>query len=260
MPKCKKCGAAFPSSIVVDGKKRTLCNRRYCFDCSPFGVRNNRQLERGDGEWRTCKYCQRDYLFTSNGRHSTEVCQTCMINIARYDKKVRAIEYKGGVCIKCGYDGHRCPGAMDFHHRDPAEKKFGIAGNYGLGWDKLVVELDKCDLYCCRCHAEVTWDDDQRRLKYERLGVETTQRRPEKTVRLGMRVCPGCNEEFRQKHHRQKYCGRGCGHRSMHKVEHPTREQLEVLIGEKSFVQIGRDYGVSDNAVRKWARSYGLIE
>ena len=38
----------------------------------------------------------------------------------------------------------------------------------------------------------------------------------------------------------------------------PPKEDLEKLIYNTSFVQIGKQYGVSDNAVRKWCASYGL--
>lgn len=43
------------------------------------------------------------------------------------------------------------------------------------------------------------------------------------------------------------------------KCLHPTKEQLLHLIGTASWCEIGRKYGVSDNAVRKWAKKYGLI-
>ncbi len=42
------------------------------------------------------------------------------------------------------------------------------------------------------------------------------------------------------------------------KVEWPTKEVLEKLVWEKSMVQIGEGYGVWDNTVRKWAKSYGI--
>ena len=35
-------------------------------------------------------------------------------------------------------------------------------------------------------------------------------------------------------------------------VDRPNREELKKLIRTESFVQIGKQYGVSDNAVRKW--------
>lgn len=40
------------------------------------------------------------------------------------------------------------------------------------------------------------------------------------------------------------------------KVERPTKEELEKLLSENGWTTIGRMYGVSDNAVRKWAKSY----
>lgn len=38
----------------------------------------------------------------------------------------------------------------------------------------------------------------------------------------------------------------------------PSREELLNLIKNTSFVQIGKMFGVSDNAVRKWCKSYDL--
>ena len=38
----------------------------------------------------------------------------------------------------------------------------------------------------------------------------------------------------------------------------PTREELKVLIREHSFVEIGRMYNVSDNAIRKWCDKRNL--
>lgn len=38
----------------------------------------------------------------------------------------------------------------------------------------------------------------------------------------------------------------------------PDKNELFELISTKSFLQIGKEYGVSDNAVRKWCKSYDL--
>jgi transposase-like protein len=39
-------------------------------------------------------------------------------------------------------------------------------------------------------------------------------------------------------------------------VERPSNEQLTVDVHSMSLVAVGRKYGVSDNAVRKWIRWY----
>ena len=71
----------------------------------------------------------------------------------RRNRKVQAVAYLGGKCIKCGYT--KSVAALDFHHRDPTKKDFGISSGAGRSWEKLRVELDKCDLLCANCHREV---------------------------------------------------------------------------------------------------------
>lgn len=41
-------------------------------------------------------------------------------------------------------------------------------------------------------------------------------------------------------------------------VERPCREELKRMIREMSFTQIGKEYNVSDNAIRKWCYRYNL--
>lgn len=42
------------------------------------------------------------------------------------------------------------------------------------------------------------------------------------------------------------------------KVPRPSKIQLEILINQKSFRQLGKDFGVSDNAIRKWCMYYKI--
>ncbi len=68
--------------------------------------------------------------------------------------KVMAKEYKGSKCEICDYN--RCLEALDFHHRDPNEKEFGLSAK-GLtrSWVKIKNEIDKCALICANCHREL---------------------------------------------------------------------------------------------------------
>ena len=93
------------------------------------------------------------------------------------------------------------------------------------------------------------------------------------------RECAGCGETFSPRHIRQRYCSLTCfnhtrdstssrnGAKSSRssvgiprprkrKVERPPYEQLLREIEESSFVAVGRKYGVSDNAIRKWIVFY----
>lgn len=42
------------------------------------------------------------------------------------------------------------------------------------------------------------------------------------------------------------------------RVERPSKEELSRLLQESNFTAIGRTYGVSDNAIRKWCKTYKL--
>jgi len=67
--------------------------------------------------------------------------------------RVKAIEYLGGKCDKCGYD--KCIDALEFHHQI-GKKDFGISSKgYTRSWNRVKQELKKCVLLCANCHREV---------------------------------------------------------------------------------------------------------
>ncbi len=73
------------------------------------------------------------------------------------------------------------------------------------------------------------------------------------------KICQECGTPFEHSYKNAKYCSKNCRGMKRRKVERPSKEELKELINTTSFLQIGRNYGVSDNSVRKWAKSYGLI-
>lgn len=54
------------------------------------------------------------------------------------------------------------------------------------------------------------------------------------------------------------YCSDTCRITVTRKVERPEKQELTALIQTTPMTAIGARYGVSDNAVRKWCRSYGI--
>lgn len=82
---------------------------------------------------------------------------------------------------------------------------------------------------------------------------------------LDARTCLHCGNEFVPRRAEQKYCSRACGsrwdrrgrkRRGARRVARPPREQPLAEINELGYSAVGRKYGVSDNAVRKWIREY----
>lgn len=67
-------------------------------------------------------------------------------------------------------------------------------------------------------------------------------------------LCKKCGKEIS---HDAEYCIQ-CYSLIRRKVERPNREELKSLIRNNSFTTIGRVYGVTDNAIRKWCKGYNL--
>lgn len=74
----------------------------------------------------------------------------------RYESTMKKLrDYLGGKCVKCGALEN-----LEFHHRDPSEKKFSIGSRWNRSFDSLVEELDKCVLLCKIHHDECTMNGE----------------------------------------------------------------------------------------------------
>lgn len=77
------------------------------------------------------------------------------------------------------------------------------------------------------------------------------------------RDCERCGRSYEAKYRKQRFCSRDCGSRSsrdrspaFRRVERPPYAQLLRELEQTSYLAVGRKYGVSDNAIRKWVRYY----
>lgn len=82
------------------------------------------------------------------------------------------------------------------------------------------------------------------------------------------RRCKRCRQTFLPSNSSQRYCSQACGIRwdrsrlrgrsipEYRRVSRPPYEQLMAEIKTTSYCAVGRKYGVSDNAVRKWVKFY----
>lgn len=70
----------------------------------------------------------------------------------RAARRKELIKLKGERCARCGsaYE-------LEFNHLDRSDKSFTLSGK-GLdkSWDKILAELDKCELLCREHHLEYT--------------------------------------------------------------------------------------------------------
>lgn len=70
-----------------------------------------------------------------------------------------------------------------------------------------------------------------------------------------VKLCKKCGKPLSS--NRSEIC-QLCVHENQRRCEWPTREELKQKIRTSSFLQIGKEYNVSDNAVRKWCKYYNL--
>ncbi len=231
MKKCKNCENTIPSRIYLEGKLILTKNRLYCFDCSPFKQHNLKQIETTPEKpvMNTCKVCNKNYP----GGHSQHrsICNVCRTSNSRKNKKIKAVEYMGGKCIVCNYD--KCIAALSFHHIEPHEKEFGFSSNMTKPFEILRIELNKCIIVCSNCHSEIHAGlidiEPYVSLQNKIRQVYVPEVIPEVSYEPVMKIS-----------------------------KKPDKEVLEKLVWEMSCVKIGEMYGVSDNAVNKWCRLYGI--
>lgn len=181
--------------------------------------------------------------------------------------KRRGVLALGNKCAICGKMFEDC--CYDFHHIEPSEKDFNISSgntNGARDWLRIRDELKKCALLCSNCHRLVhggfieldinslpvfiedyyEWD-----WCYEKAintSTNTPIKRDEKLY-----VCPTCGGTKSPQANECAKCSKT--HERQYEV---SREELKNLIYTLPMTQIGKKFGVSDNAIRKRCIAYGL--
>lgn len=155
--------------------------------------------------------------------------------------KEKAVEYLGGKCSICGYD--KCINALQFHHINPENKDFSIsAKGYTRSWKIVKKELDKCILVCANCHCEVH--------------ASLVKKEPEDSNDFGF--CNICGKQITEYCKRYNNCCWDCYNEHLQSIQWPTKEELALLVREKSMIQIGKDLGVSATCVKNKCTKLGI--
>jgi 5-methylcytosine-specific restriction endonuclease McrA len=141
-----------------------------------------------------------------------------------------------------------------------------------------LIKLGFLDNKCSKCGIRNEWNGSPLTLQIDHINGKYNDNRIE-NLRL---LCPNCHSQtetfvgkatrkaeknnFGKKRNRCMICNapaavgsksglcRKCYDMKRRKVQRPEREELKVLVNETGYSAVGRKFGVSDNAIRKWLR------
>lgn len=101
-----------------------------------------------DGRANQCKECAAKRTAEWHKNHKE---QRQFDNRARKRAaKLKAMEYMGNKCYDCRKEFPPC--VYQFHHLDMSTKEKNPSALFGMKWDNLKNELDKCVMLCANCH------------------------------------------------------------------------------------------------------------
>lgn len=155
---CKKCGNYFSSKCVIDGVHKSLSRRGFCLTCLPFNAKANKTAEwkslvgkysyvKKDSGARRCSDCGKPI-------QRKRVCNSCSVSRTREKKWSMIQKIIGNTCCACGYGGEGRQSILDLHHVE--KRLFSVnSGSVNFGNERLLMEVRKCILVCCRCHREI---------------------------------------------------------------------------------------------------------
>lgn len=159
-----------------------------------------------------------------------------VVGSTRFATTIRNFLFRSGLkkraCERCGWARARSDGIVpvEVHHRN------------GESTDN---RIENIEILCPNCHSLC----ENHRGASTRTPGGGGRRRPIPPPGNPCTVCgkPGYG---------RKYCSPACAGKVCRRTEWPDHAQLKAEVKRLGWSAVGRKYGVSDNAVRKWMRAY----
>ena len=100
--------------------------------------------------------------WTKGKQYRRNICMTCYWQHVKKPRRDANVSWyvelkKQKTCKDCGNADYR---VLEFHHLDSELKCFNMsdAVSTGVGRERLLEELEKCECLCANCHRIRTWE------------------------------------------------------------------------------------------------------
>lgn len=122
-------------------------------------------------------------------------------------------------------------------------------------------QLDNLRLLCPNCHAQTPTFSRRKSMvlvKEKKTesdfidAIKTSENARQALIKLGLQAFGGNYDRIRKVKQKKKV------EFKPRTSKIPPMEELLDKVSKHSFIEVGEQYGVSDNAVRKWLRKYGV--
>ncbi len=158
----------------------------------------------------------------------------------------------GGKCFRCGFMGDPC--LFDFHHKT-GNKEFAIGCVTNKSWNSVKAEVLKCELLCVMCHRREHSDAHSLAFLEAVRNYGSHMHPPVK-----LKKCSQCGVVFKPSQARGKYCSKNCAYVKVKELSvKPSKDVLAKLAQTVPMTKVARHFNVCDKTVKKWCKSYGII-
>jgi hypothetical protein len=160
LQECRECNKILPLIKFHHENKNNNTFHDICKDCMSDYQRKLRIRRKSD---KLCVRCGKQ------SKNSSVLCINCSkkdttrMYEKRKENKIKAVEYLGGFCKRCGLKSE-IMAIYDFHHVDTTKEK-RISKILNKSWNRIKKELDKCKLVCSNCHRIIHSDDSYRPIR-----------------------------------------------------------------------------------------------
>lgn len=114
----------------------------------------NKKSSTKDGLQKTCKECQREHsreYYKLNKERQKKIINEARRKRVKDGRKKYFNILRSSSCVDCG---EKNPMVLEFDHRDDVKKIMTINElvHGGYSWEKVEIEMAKCDVRCANCH------------------------------------------------------------------------------------------------------------